>query len=144
MSKSEEERKVIKVADEPLFEELNFVDLVKQRAKYAVREKFYETRKKALSTEILDIVLAVNPEADSVVYEDAKGKKWTTNVTRKDAPDVVDNDKLIESMMKIGKLDMGTIKKIFAAATIKGKKPEPFITVVPPRSKKKNTEETEG
>lgn len=141
MSKSEEERKVIKVADEPLFAELNFVDLIKARTKYDIRAKFYEQRKKELSTEILDIVLSVDPKADSVVYEDAKGKKWTTNVTRKDAPNVVDEDKLMENMMKIGKLDMGTIKKIFAASTIKGKKPEPFVTVVPPRTKKKNAEE---
>lgn len=127
---------IIEYDNEPLLEELGFADLIKKRQRHSIRAKFYETEKDRLSAELVDIIDSI--DADSVLYTDSKGGKWTTNLTRGEKGSKLDLDKLKENLGKLGKLDAVLIAKIFEKSMVETAKKADYVTVYAPRKSKKN------
>lgn len=128
---SKTERIAINYSDSDVLPDLNFVELLKERQKYAAKESEYKSRKDGISKTLIGVIDFTG--ADSVLYEDSKGK-WTVSVVRPEASEKTNEDKLRENMMKIGKLDAETVALIFKRSQDKVPAREPYLAVYPPRN----------
>lgn len=122
MSKTEKEKIVIDCAKDDLLADLEVPEMLRTYTKHYEKEqaaKAEAAKHKALKDEVgerlLNAIDAV--AADTVVYTGRKTIIQATAV-RGEPGTAVDEDKLRENLMKIGKLDAETISMIFAFSEV--------------------------
>ena len=123
MSKPEKVEKVIKSFDsEPLLEDLAFRDLLLKYRRIAKKQKDAEDEvtslkitKAPISAEIQEAIKAVNADVVTGIPV-ARGETARVTLVKFEDSESLNEDKLRENLMKIAKLDVVLIEKVFKAS----------------------------
>ena len=123
MSKPEKVEKVIKSFDsESLLEDLAFRDLILKYRRFAKKQKDAEDEvtvikitKATISAEIQEAIKAVNADVVTGVPV-ARGETVRVTLVKFDDSESLNENKLRENLMKIAKLDIVLIEKIWKAS----------------------------
>ena len=123
MSKPEKVEKVIKSFDsESLLEDLAFRDLILKYRRFAKKQKDAEDEvtvlkitKAPISAEIQEAIKAVNADVVTGVPV-ARGETVRVTLVKFDDSESLNENKLRENLMKIAKLDIVLIEKIWKAS----------------------------
>ena|SRR3990167_7893420 len=135
MSKQQEEKVIIPFEREPILADLGFPDLVKEFHRLHLEEKDAEikaqnwrNKRLAVSGEIQAAIETVH--ADSVDYDSGR-RQFRATLVKGDPSKKLNEDRLRENLMKLGKLDAALLKKIFDASQddVPAKKPYVLVTV---------------
>lgn len=120
MSKPEKKKVTINVADSPILEELDVPSLLKQyhsthleHLDASAKANKFETKKKTINASLQVAMAQVG--ADIVVYK-GKEKTWQGTLVSGEPGVKLNEDKLRENLMKMGRLDAKTVTEIFAAS----------------------------
>ena len=125
MSKSEKEKaeKVVKAFDsEPLLDDLAFRDLLLKYRRLDKKQKEHESdikdlkeQKTPVGAEIQEAIKAINADIVTGVPV-ARGETARVTLVKFEASESLNEDKLRENLMKIAKLDIVLIEKIWKAS----------------------------
>ena len=131
---SEEKTKIeFEVEKTPILQELDAVTLMKEAAKYGVKEKFYKKKKDEKRGELAEILKSIH--ADRITFKDDKDRTWITDYYAGGPGEKLDQDLLKTNLMKIGKLPAPVVEKIFKASMVPTES-ESYAKVIPPREPK--------
>lgn len=136
MSKPEKVEKVVKAFEsEPLLEDLAFRDLLSRYRRIAKKQKDAEDEatnfkiaKAPIGAEIQEAIKAVNADIVTGVPV-ARGETARVTLVKFEDSESLNEDKLRENLMKIAKLDIVLIEKVFKASTDKVPAKSSYIKV---------------
>ena len=123
MSKTEKAEKVVKQFDsEPVLEDLAFRDLLLKYRRLDKKQKDHEAdikdlkeQKAPIGAEIQEAIKAVSADVVTGVPI-ARGETARVTLVKFDDSEALNEDKLRENLMKIAKLDIVVIEKIWKAS----------------------------
>ena len=136
MSKTQsksEEKIVVEVAGNMLLEELEVPELLKEFRKWYVKEhdaaheaSKWKKKKDAVGVNLQVAIEAV--QADSVTHT-SNNKEWRATLVKGEPGEKLNEDKLRDNLMRMCKLDAGTINKVFAESQDKTDSKRPYVLV---------------
>ena len=125
MSKTEkvEKVKVVKAYEtEPLLKDLDFVNLVTEYSKYDRKKSDAETEVKRWRTKRdyvgAEIQSAIESVAADTVTLDTERREYRATIVKGEPGTATSEDKLRLNLMKIAKLDIEMVEKVWAASQI--------------------------
>ena len=133
---SKKEKVVVNYVDAQILADLEFTDLIKKYRERHLKEKECEAaaadwklKKKPIGDEIQIAIETV--KADSVVYDARGGKQWRATLVKGETGTKTDEDMLKLNLVKMAKLDVVLLEKIWTASQVPvaAKKPYVLVTV---------------